>query len=130
MHPIEEFKQLAIEANHKLLSEGSCGDADLEPFCLRIVDIATRHPEFRTELVDGFKNIVRDRDAGAWEIILLCMHILRWPEIMNWAKGRHEECVATDDWRGEPVYRAILEAFEDNWPDDGIYACLNSNAEQ
>jgi hypothetical protein len=128
MKPIEEFYHLAKEAELKSRSEDWRGDPDLEPFCLRIVELARAYPELRLEIGDGFKKVVRDRALGDWEIILLCMHILRWPEIKDWAECRRRECIASSDWRGEPVYRRILEAFEDGWGRDEIYACLPKRA--
>src|SRR5690349_3661727 len=128
MTPVEEFYHLALEADRKLGSKESRGDPELEPFCLRIVALARAHPDLRTEFANAFKKIVRDRELGAWETILLCMHILRWPEIKDWATSCHTECIATNDWRGEPVYRQILEAYEENWDVDGIFECLRKKA--
>ena len=124
MKPIEEFFHLAHEAELISHTVDWRGDPDMEPFCLRIVELARAHPELRSEFSDGFKMIVHDHRLGDWEIILLCMHILRWPEIKDWADIRRRECIAMNDWRGEPVYRRILEAFEEDWGEDGVFECL------
>ena len=126
MTPIEEFYRLAKDADRAVMSEDTRGDPDLEPFCLQIVDLTRRHPELRKEFVHGFQSVVRERSLGAWEIIMLCMHILRWPEIRSWAESRRQECVVANDWRGEPVYRQIIEAFEDGWDEYGIFDCLKA----
>jgi len=128
MKPIEEFFHLAREAELKSHSEDWRGDPDMEPFCLRIVELARAHPQLRSDFGEGFKKVVRDHTLGDWEIILLCMHILRWSEIKDWAEMRRRECIAKNDWRGEPVYRRILEAFEEDWDQDGIYECLRKKA--
>ena len=55
MMPLEEFYRLAIDADRALRSKETCGDPDLEPFCLRIVDLARANPELRTQFVDAFQ---------------------------------------------------------------------------
>jgi hypothetical protein len=128
MNPIEEFFHLAQEAQRKSHTEGWRGDLDTEPFCLRIIQLARAHPELRSEFGAGFKRLVHDHSLGDWEVVLLCMHILRWPEIKDWAETQRRDSVAKNDWRGEPVYRRILEAFDENWGGNEVYACLRKKA--
>lgn len=128
MVPIDEFYSLTLEADRALMSDTTRGDPELEPFCLRIVALTENYPELRSEFVQGFKTVVNNADRGAWEIILLCMHILRWPEIREWAEASHVKCIQANDWRGEPVFRRIMDAYKDNWDEDGIYQCLRKQA--
>ena len=122
MSPIEELYRLALAAELKTRSEDWRGSPDMEPFCLRIVELARAHPELRSGFILGFQRIVRERGLGDWEIIILCMHLLRWPEIKAWAEEQHRTCIAEQDWRGDSVYRCILEAFEDDWDERQIFA--------
>jgi hypothetical protein len=128
MTPIDQFYKLARDADATQKSEDTRGFPDLEPFCLKIIDLTKTHPTFRADFVDAFKSVVNDASLGAWEIIMLCMHLLRWPEIRDWSEKRRSECIAANDWRGEPVFGAILAAFDDNWEDAEFYECLRNQA--
>jgi len=117
MNPVQKFYLLAFEAEQKLVSEVSRGDPELKPYCLSIVTLTLEHPELRADFVAGFQRIVTEPSLGPWEILLPCMHILKWNEIKEWAQRLHTDCIDRHDFRGEPVYRDILEAFSDDWDD-------------
>jgi hypothetical protein len=101
---------------------------DIEAHCYAIVRIARECPEQRQEICGAFQRLLIDRSTGAWEVMMLVMHLLRWPEMKEWFEDKHRECIAAEDWRGEPVYRAILEAFADDWDDRDMFPSLAKNA--
>ena len=121
MTPIEEILRLAREAEVSLKRADSRGIPDIESSGLRIVEVACEHPEMRVEICHTFKHILTKPDEFSWEVLPLVMHSLRWPEMRTWVEDRHGDCITSNNWRGEPVYRHLLGAFKADWVDRDLY---------
>jgi hypothetical protein len=128
MSPREEILRLAKEADAALKKPDSSGMPNIEAHCYAIVKIACECTPQRPEICAAFQRILTEPDAGAWEVLMLSMHLLRWPEMKEWFEKKHRECITANDWRGEPVYRAILDAFSDDWDDRDMYPSLAKKA--
>jgi hypothetical protein len=125
MNVADEIMRLAQEADVAMVSESSRGLPDIEPHCLSIVKIARDHPEQRQAVIEAIQRIGTGRGTGAWEVLLLVVHLLRWPDLKEFYKNKRDDALRRQDWRGEPVYRQILEAFSEKWEDRDMYEMFN-----
>jgi hypothetical protein len=120
MNPAAEICRLAKEAVIILMREDSRGMPDIEPYGVAMVELARAHPEHRAEICAAFQRVMAP-DGGAWEVLLLPMHLLRWPEMREWFDTKRRDCIAASDWRGEPIYRKLVDAFDDHWENRDFY---------
>jgi hypothetical protein len=103
-------------------------DAEQEMACfLRAVKA---HPELRAFATNLFIAAFADdfyMKWPPWELLQFCMHDLRWPEIRDFVRAKLEEDVEKHGSRSSPVWRHILEAFEDNWEEARFYEYFKSD---
>jgi hypothetical protein len=121
MTPLEEFWSLCKQAEDAYGSPESTGTPDLEPFGLRILELVRAHPELRTEFERAFCELWRRPDVGPWELVMFCMHSLRWPEVQRYYERELQRTIAQEDFRAHPIARDIVDSFRDDWEDRDLF---------
>jgi len=121
MTPLEDFWSLCRQAEDVYGSAESTGTPDLEPFGLRILQLVGAHPELRREFEDAFCELWRRPDAGPWELVMFCMHSLRWPRVQEYYERELQSAITREDWRAHPIARDIVAAFHDDWEDRDLF---------
>jgi hypothetical protein len=112
MNAIEKFRQIASEATEAFKPES--GAPEIIPYGAAIVQLVRSYPEQQKFFEAEFIALTKTAPP---ELLEFCMHALRWDSLHQYFKQRHNEAVSRNDWRAEPCYRHIVEAFEENWED-------------
>ena len=120
----------AIKAFQKIVGEAIAAEKadpygwDLISFGSALIDIARQNPGCKSDFVDEFNAMIVADDFGpGGPFVEFCMHALRWDEVRNFIEELHIAAISKPDWRAEPYYRHLSEAFEDEWDDaNDIYA--------
>ena len=121
MNPLEEFWSFCRQAKNAYSSAESTGTPSLEPFGLRILELVRLHPENRAEFERAFCELWKRPDAGPWELVMFCMHSLRWSEAQQYYERELQSAIARQDWRAIPVARGILDSFRDDWENRDLF---------
>ena len=126
MDPVARFRELVSSA-----AEGFRPHSDapeIIPFGTDILNLVRAHPEAQTLFEQEF--IAATRVAPP-ELLEFCMHALRWPRLRAHFQEQQDAAIARNDWRAEPYYRHLLEAFDDDWQDatDFYGAYFNATAQ-
>ena len=97
-------------------AEDTIFDRFHEPEYSIVLEHLHRHPDRRYRF--GAELIEMSQFPGqvSADLVAFCMHELRWPEVKAAASQALE---ATGDPRGKRVNRVIIEAFDDDWDDEG-----------
>jgi len=110
----------AVEAE-VIMRDPDCGVADTEPHSIAIYEIASKHPELREEIFSTIKSALIERFDCSYEVFLLTIHLLNWPELRRWVHDQRNLYILNHDWRGEPVFRHLCEACEMDWDEKDCY---------
>jgi len=90
---------------------------------LRCLEIIRRAPEMRSEIIDLLKSLF-DTRAISSEPVAYLMHVLRWPEMRDWAEVKLSQlpnAIAT----GAPLEK-MIEAFSDDWENREFYKLFST----
>lgn len=113
---IEALKNELLAAENTLNTEYSFEKA--EPNYLRCLDIINGAPEMRPEFANLMTSLF-DANAVSDEPVAFLMHVLRWPEVREWAETNIRQMsnpIAT----GRPLEK-VIEAFSDDWENQEFY---------
>ena len=111
-HPIQQLEQLARDAAAKLTETFNA--PDVLPFASKAIEMIEAHPSLQSDFEQAFLAMTPYAPS---EFIQVCMHAFRWPTVKKEFEVRCRAAVMRNDWRAEPVYRHILDAFEPDWED-------------
>jgi hypothetical protein len=121
MSPLEQFWSLCQQAEMAMRSPNSRGTPDLERFGLEILNLIEGHSDIRTDFEAAFCELWQRTPDTPWEIVMFCMHTLRWLNVRRFYEQQLQSAVARQDWRAEPVARRILDSFNDEWEDRDLF---------
>ncbi len=113
---VEALKNELLAAENILNTEYSFEKA--EPNYLQCLDIIKGAPEMRPQFVDLMTSLF-DVNAVSDESVAFLMHVLRWPEVREWAENSIRQMpnpIAT----GRPLEK-VIEAFSDDWENQEFY---------
>src|SRR5688500_9494061 len=122
MSELDTFRQIVRDAVDA--EQAAPCEWDLMRHGATLIDHVRAHPASRSEFAKEFVALVEDEtfSPGA-PFIEFCMHELRWNEVRAEIDRLHSQAIAKPDWRAEPYFRHLTEAFNEDWPDaDDIYA--------
>jgi hypothetical protein len=106
----QEFWRL-IDVVEKKQSETYSLD-ELEPSLLAVLNFSKKNSDSRQVLEECFIELIHKPKRGSLEVLVFCMHELRWPKI----KQVIEEIVRnTKDIRKRDALWDIPEAYSDDW---------------
>jgi hypothetical protein len=93
---------------------------EFEPEFTELLDYIIAHPELRPAAEERFLVGLRFEDTVEWpsDLVCFCMFELRWPRI----KQAVEDMFRSGDARYRELYRIVLDAFTDAWPDRHLYS--------
>ena len=94
------------------------GTNELEDLLLDLLEFVKNHPEERDNLVEGFLQLVDQRDKGPFEILVFCMRELRWTAVRDRVAAKIR---GSDDPRVGNALGKVLAVYEDEWPDADLY---------
>jgi hypothetical protein len=112
MEPLREFREIVSTAAREF--GPASGAPEIIPFGAALVSLARRNPELREQMEAEF---IASIGSAPVELLEFCMHALRWENLMTYFKSQQVAAIARNDWRAEPFYRWLLEAFDDDWED-------------
>jgi hypothetical protein len=113
---IDALKSELLTAENILNTEFSFEKA--EPNYLRCLDIIKNAPEMRNQFSDLLIGLFETNEVSD-EPISFLMHVLRWPEVREWAERKIRKMsnpIAT----GRTLEK-IIEAFSDDWENKEFY---------
>lgn len=101
-------------------------EANLEPIYEILLDFLIRNQQYKPTLVDFFITKISSLRHPQAEngkffpglAIAYCMHVLRWPEIYNFAMSENRDFYSKKMQRG---MTDILNAYDDDWEDKDFY---------
>jgi len=112
MNPITQFREIVAAAGKAFRPES--GAPEIIPFGAALVELVRANPRER----EAFEREFMESTAVAPpELLEFCMHALRWESLRTVFRERQDAAIARNDWRSEPYYRHLLEAFDDEWED-------------
>ncbi len=102
------------------------GEDELEPLYEDVLGFLEAHPNSRAELAQrliatmGSYRFGRERQEAILPstAIAYCMHVLRWPEVLEFAKQEHLSFYAP---RMATLMTNIIDAFGNDWEDRDFY---------
>ena len=112
MTAVDKFREIAAQAIAQDRVDSSA--PDIIPFGAAMVELAQTHPADQSAFEAEFIALTKKAPP---ELLEFCMHALRWESLRSYFQERQKDAIATNDWRAEPFYRHLVEAFDDNWPD-------------
>lgn len=118
MDPLTRFLELRADAEAAISRPDSVGCPDVESAGLAIIDLVAAHPELRAEFVQLFVRVLHERP---WELLVFCMHSLRWPEVREIVQRDRDREVARVGARTSRVFDHVLAAFKDDWEDIDMF---------
>lgn len=89
-----------------------------EPCYLRSLEIIGKAPAERVAIIDLLKGMLI-RGEISDEPVAYLMHVLRWPEIRDWAQARVQEL--SNPLAHGRHFQKILAAYSDNWENRVFY---------
>jgi len=110
MTPIEQIRNLKQQADSA--NAESFDQTSIIPFATQALQVISDHPDLRV----SFEDVFLERPVS-WEFVSFCAHCLRWPTLKERVEFLHAEAISKNDWRAEPCFRHILDAFADDWED-------------
>ena len=116
---VDALKSDLLAAENILNTEYSFEKA--EPNYLRCLDIIKSAPEMRPQFADLLTSLF-DANEVSDEPVAFLMHVLRWPEVREWAENKIRQMpnpIAT----GRPLEK-VIEAFSDDWENQEFYELL------
>ncbi len=116
---VDALKSELLAAENILNTEYSFEKA--EPNYLRCLDIIKSAPEMRPQFADLLTSLF-DANEVSDEPVAFLMHVLRWPEVREWAENKIRQMpnpIAT----GRPLEK-VIEAFSDDWENQEFYELL------
>ncbi len=113
MDPILQFREIIDRA--KVAERHDPIGWELARFGAEIVQLVRSHPKSQRSFEIEFISLV-DSDPGG-PFLEFCMHALRWRAVWAAIEQRHSAAIARNDFRAEPYYRYLLEAFREDWDD-------------
>ncbi len=113
------------------LAEPTLGEDELEPLYEEVLGFLEAHPAHRVELAQRLINVMgayrfgRERPEALLPstAIAYSMHVLRWPEVREFAEQEHRDFYAP---KMETLMTSIMAAFEDDWEDRDFYKRFQS----
>ena len=112
MSPIEQFRTVVSEATASYLPNSSA--QEIVPFGAMLIKLIRSNPAMKALFEHEF---IEMTSSAPPELIEFCMHALRWGSLRNYFAKQQSLALESNDWRVEPYYRHLLEAFEDEWED-------------
>ncbi|PZP90590.1 MAG: hypothetical protein DI587_38235 [Variovorax paradoxus] len=112
MEPLPEFREIVSTAVREF--GPASGAPEIIPFGAALVSLARRNPELREQMEAEF---IACLGHAPLELLEFCMHALRWENLKAYFQSQQSAAIAKDDWRAEPFYRSLVEAFDDDWED-------------
>jgi hypothetical protein len=110
--PIERFRELVLAAAKAFLPES--GADEIVPFGAALVELVRSNPSEQQHFEREF---IASSEIAPPELLEFCMHALRWEPLRAHFVSQHRSAIERNDWRAEPYYRHLTEAFEDDWED-------------
>lgn len=117
---IDAFKSELLAAESILNTEYSFEKA--EPNYMRCLDIIESAPHMRPQF-SALLTSLFDANEVSDEPLAFLMHVLRWPEVREWAESSIRQMpnpIAT----GRPLEK-VIEAFSDDWENQEFYELFN-----
>ncbi|MDI9855178.1 hypothetical protein [Comamonas sp. 17RB] len=113
------------------LADPTLGEDELEPLYEEVLGFLEAHPAHRVELAQRLINVMgayrfgRERSEALLPstAIAYSMHVLRWPEVREFAEQEHRDFYAP---KMETLMTSIMDAFEDDWEDRDFYKRFQS----
>jgi hypothetical protein len=125
MSALSDFRsivQAAIEAER-----AAPYDWNLLLYAGKLVALSKANPDERSAFEKEFVGLIETREPGG-PFVEFCMHALRWDVVRESIETLHRAAISKPDWRVEPYYRHLLEAFDNDWSDaKDIYAAYFGN---
>ena len=119
MTPIEEFREIVLAASQAFLPES--GTDEIIPFGASLVELVRSNPSEQREFEREF---IASSKIAPPELLEFCMHALRWESLKAYFVAQQRSAIERSDWRAEPFYRHLAEAFEDDWEDAKTFYAL------
>jgi hypothetical protein len=103
------------------------GAPEIIPFGAAIVELMRANPRDREALEREF---IASIGTAPPELIEFCVHGLRWQSLRSYFHAQQRQAVERNNWRAEPYFRSVLEAFDEGWEDarDFYASYLNAGA--
>ncbi|NWD71474.1 hypothetical protein HX870_28120 [Pseudomonas gingeri] len=110
---IEQFDRLCDVA---VAAFGEELEVSYESCLLEILNFVKKHPRYRSDFIDKFKNILMSGDSP-FEVVAFCMRELQWGEIKDFVVLNMDP---SQNPRSESL-RSVLTAYDRIWPDADMY---------
>ena len=94
-----------------------------EPNYVKCLQLIAEVPEQREQVADLITSLFTSGEVSD-EPVAFLMHVLRWPDVLDWAKNRLRrlESPIAD---GRPLEK-IVAAFSDDWENKNFYKTLST----
>lgn len=126
-----ELRQLFDSAAAKSLAV--IDEIDAEAEMARFLHAVKANPQQREFVVDlmldSFSESFYMRNAPT-DLIMFCMHDLRWPEIRDFVKIQKAEDIKKHGVGCCGVWQDLLDAFQDDWEAAKYFKEFNAEAEK
>lgn len=113
---VSALKNELLAAENILNTEYSFEKA--EPNYIRCLDIIKSAPEMRPQFAKLLTSLFDANEVGD-EPLAFLMHVLRWPEVREWAENNMRR-MANPIATGRPLEK-VIEAFSDDWENQEFY---------
>jgi hypothetical protein len=114
---VDKFQKLCHAANDACTTLGTA--TDCEPYFLATLNFVKMNPQHSADFKRLFVTMVRDPEAGPWELIAFCMRELKWPEVLT---AVQQELESSKDFRVKTVMSKIAAVYAPEWGDGSVYS--------
>ena len=117
MNILDQFMTLCDTASHHCRIQP--GTKDFEPSFLKVLQFINQHPDHDADFKKRFAASLGEVDGPIdWELVQFCMREKQWLEIKAAAS---EAILHAESSRTISEMEAIIDVYEEEWPDEELY---------